>query len=386
MALAMPACLWSSGSASNSGGADESGSSSDDDGNGNGSATQASSATQGSGASGADTTGGEGSCYGDSDVGCTSLSWNDIATIIEALYLFDDSYYGYTKSEALELAHQLYDEGVVPGAWLRVLALQDLGNGRWRAHVAVAGADGHAVGDLDPSAFDVSFDGGDAIAPAVAYPLGEADPDDVHAELSVIVDDSGSITDCDAAFVQAGVTQLFDTVPPIYAASLIKFADDVYTAHARTEDTTALADAMASYCTDRGSTSLWDAIEAGVSDLPAFEGLRTVIVFTDGLDNDSDTSLSAVIDHAQAERVPVIVIGLGLADMFALSRLALETDGGLVYIHSGQQALTAFEVATSFVSDSYVVEVEADVPFESIRFTATLQGGATVSDAASPPS
>src|SRR5262245_18063514 len=94
--LGMPACLWDTGG-SGSGGADESGSSEDD---GNGSGTQSSSATQGSGAtaaSGADTTGGEGSCYGDSEVGCTSLSWSDIATIIEALYLFDDSYYGYTK-------------------------------------------------------------------------------------------------------------------------------------------------------------------------------------------------------------------------------------------------------------------------------------------------
>jgi hypothetical protein len=372
MALAMPACLWGSGSGSGTGGADES--SSSDDGGG-------SSAT-----SGADTTGGEGSCYGDSEIGCTSLSWNDIAAIIETLYLFDDSYYGYTKSEAIALAHQLYDEGVVPGAWLRVIALQDLGDGRWRAHVAVAGPDGHAFGDLDASAFAVALDDGDAIAPALAYPLGDADPDDVHAELSVIVDDSGSITDCDAAFVQEGVTHLFETVPPIYAASLIKFADDVYTAQARTEDTDALAHAMASYCSDRGSTSLWVAIEAGVSDLPSFAGLRTVMVFTDGLDNDSDATLSAVIDHAQAERVPVIVIGLGLADMFALSKLARETGGGLVYIHSGQQALTAFEVATSFVSDSYVVEVEADVPFESIRFTATLEGGETVSDAASPPS
>lgn len=374
MALAMPACLWGSGSGSGSGsgGADES--SSSDDGVGS------------SPTSGADTTGGEGSCYGDSAIGCTSLSWNDIAAIIETLYLFDDSYYGYTKSEATALAHQLYDEGVVPGAWLRVIALQDLGDGRWRAHVAVAGPDGHALGDLDASAFAVALDDGDAVAPALAYPLGDADPDDVHAELSVIVDDSGSITDCDAAFVQEGVTHLFETVPPIYAASLIKFADDVYTAQARTEDTDALAHAMASYCTDRGSTSLWDAIEAGVDDLPSFAGLRTVMVFTDGLDNDSDTTLSAVIAHAQAERVPVIVIGLGLADMFALSKLARDTGGGLVYIHSGQQALTAFEVATSFVSDSYVVEVDADVPFASIRFTATLEGGETVSDAASPPS
>lgn len=372
---------WSSGSADDpqvdgSGGADES--------SGAGTEGAEASPTQGSSdPSGADETG-DASCYGASEVGCTSLSWSDIVTIIETLYLFQDSYYGYSESEAKELARQLYDNGTVPGAWLRVVTLQELGDGRWRAHVAVADADGRAAEDLDPAAFTIAFDGGDAVAPASAYALGDADPDEVHAELSVVIDDSGSIADCDAAFVMSGVSHLFSTIPPLYASSLVKFADDVYLAHERTEDIDALAHAMQTFCTDRGSTSLWDGIERGLDDLPQFDGLRALIVFTDGLDNDSSTSLSAVIDHAQAEHVPVFVVGLGLADMFALSKLAIDTGGGLVYIHSGQQALSGFELVTGFVSDSYVVEFEAEPGFGSVQIAAEVAEGQIVADAASP--
>jgi hypothetical protein len=364
---------------------DDGGGGTADDTGGEASSASATASGSASASGGVDETGGSGQCYQSTTVGCTSLSWEDVVGIIQTIYLFQDSYYGYTEAEALALAEQLYDDGVVAGEWLRIVTLQDLGNGTWRAHVGVAAPDGLPPTDLDPAAFSVSLDGAAAIAPTTAYRLGEADPDDVHVELSVVIDDSGSIADCDANFVMAGVSHLFETLPPIYASSLIKFADDVYMAQARTDDASALSDAMQTFCTDRGATSLWDAIDLGLDDLPEFEGLRTVVVFTDGLDNDSSVTLGNVIDEAQAKKVPVFVLGLGLADMFALSNLALDTGGGLVYIHSGEQAETGFELVTSFVSDSWVIEFTADAPFESVQIAATLPGGETVQDGASPP-
>lgn len=332
----------------------------------------------------ADVTGDPAQCYGDTRVGCTSLSWSTIETIIEAIYLFDDSYYGYSKSAAYDVAEQLYEDGVVAGEWLRVVSLQEIGDGRWRAHVAVAAPDGHADPTVEPSAFTIAIDGGEAVAPASAYVLGDADPDDVHAELSLVIDDSGSIQDCDANFVIEGVSHLFATVPPVYAASLLKFADEVIVAHERTDDADALAQAMRSVCTDRGATSLWDAIDAGIADLPDGDGLRAVVVFTDGLDNDSTVTLDEVVAHANAEHVPVFVLGLGLADMFALSSLALDTGGGLVYIPSGEQVLTGFEQVTAFLAHSYVVEFEAPEGFDAVRIGATLGGGEAVSHGVSP--
>jgi hypothetical protein len=379
--LAVTGCIFTSGGSNGSGGsdgADTSGTagSSDDAG-----PVTAASANSG----GADETGGAMQCYGDTTAGCTSLSWSTIVGIIDAIYLFQNSYYGYSKAEALALAEQLYDEGVVPGEWLRVVTLQDLGDGRWRAHVAVASPDGHPDPSVATGAFTVALDGGEAVAPAAAYVLGDADPGEVHLELSVVIDDSGSIADCDANFVIAGVSHLFETIPPVYSASLVKFADDVSMAQARTDDADALANAMRTYCTDRGSTSLWDAIAMGLDDLPDSDGMRAVMVFTDGLDNDSTATLDDVVDAAKAGGVPVFVIGLGLADMFALSTLAIDTGGALVYIPSGKQGLTAFELVTGFVSDSYVVEFEAPAGFDSVRVAATLAGGETVSDAAGPP-
>jgi len=68
--------------------------------------------------------------------------------------------------------------------------------------------------------------------------------------------------------------------------------------------------------------------------------------------------------------------------VLALSKLAIDAGGGLVYIPSGEQGPTGFELITSFVSDSYVIELEPDA--RQVEIAATLAGGEVVADGASP--
>jgi Ca-activated chloride channel family protein len=58
------------------------------------------------------------------------------------------------------------------------------------------------------------------------------------------------------------------------------------------------------------STRLWDAVALSIDELKEVEGRRVVLVFTDGDDTDSKTSLGKVIDTARAEEVMVYAIGL----------------------------------------------------------------------------
>ncbi|MGE5244883.1 MAG: VWA domain-containing protein [Betaproteobacteria bacterium] len=86
-------------------------------------------------------------------------------------------------------------------------------------------------------------------------------------------------------------------------------------------------------------TLLYDALSASFDELKGIEGRKVVLIFTDGDDTESHTSLGDVIDRARAEDVMVYAIGLE-SNYFngvqmvrskpdrGLKKLAEETGGG----------------------------------------------------------
>jgi len=319
-------------------------------------------------------------CYMDTKVGCSEISWTDVQNAIDILYALDDQYAGYTKDEALDIAHTVYENGVYPEAYLRILDVENLGSGRWRAFVVVTGADGLPAHDLSKDDFQLALDGGVPAPPDTATTLGEIDTGSTVVDLSVAVDDSGSILDCDANFVALGLAYLFETLPPVYTAELVKFESIVHLAQERTSDGDLLANAMLSYCTSRGSTALWDGVARGISDLPGESPLRAVVVFTDGLENASSHSYDDVATEARAAGAPVFSLGLGFADIFTLLNLARDTGGGFVYINSGERILDGFKTITDFILNTYVVEWTSDAPFGGVDVTVQVSATDTVTD------
>jgi Ca-activated chloride channel family protein len=57
-------------------------------------------------------------------------------------------------------------------------------------------------------------------------------------------------------------------------------------------------------------TRLWDAVGASLDELKGLEGRRVILVFTDGDDTESHTSLGKVTDRARADEVMIYAIGL----------------------------------------------------------------------------
>ncbi len=320
----------------------------------------------------------EGPCYAESTVGCTSVSWDDIVQAIAALYFFEPSYAGYSESEALEIARELYDNGVPARSYLEIVSAYTT-EGGYRMHVVVTDPQGQPVGDLADEDFAIVVDGEPLDSPASVTMLGEADPQalDLALNFSLVIDDSGSVADCDANFVAQGLAYLVNNIPPAYSMSLIKFSGTVELVQAATTDPELLADALLNSCTDRGSTALWDALRMGHDQLPHENGFDATIVFTDGLDNSSSANLANVIaDHAETG-TPVFVLGLGLPDIFSLTNLAAGTDGAFVYVNSGERIVEGFETLTEFIHKSYVVDLEA-AP-DSVEISIGLPSG-TVSD------
>lgn|GEM_PF-5064701 len=317
-------------------------------------------------------------CYENTLEGCTDLSWGDIKLAVQIIFEFEDEYYGYNESEALDFAKILYDNGVYPEAYLSVLHVEETQDGKWRAFVAVTQADGYPATDLNAEDISISIDEGEPLHPQNITTLKNAN-EDVHVTLSVVIDDSGSMMDCDLNFVSQGLAHLVNSLPPVYEAELIKFAADVYPAQELTTDGEILKDALLTTCTDRSSTSLWDAVMLGLEDVQNKDGFRLVAVLSDGLDNDSDTTIKDVKNYAGEHGIPVIAIGLGLADMFTLMNVTTATGGGAVYISGGEKTLDAFKVMTSFITESYIIEWSSE-SFNNAEIKATVEDGVEVSD------
>lgn len=77
-----------------------------------------------------------------------------------------------------------------------------------------------------------------------------------------------------------------------------------------------------------GRTACYDAIVRSIQNASTQSGARCVIVFTDGLDNESVNNVNSVIQLAQEKSVPVYTIGVGSSlDVSALKRIAESTGG-----------------------------------------------------------
>ena len=113
-------------------------------------------------------------------------------------------------------------------------------------------------------------------------------------------------------------------------------------------------------------TRLWDAVAAGLDELKTIEGRRVVLVFTDGDDTESKTSLGTVIERARAEETMVYAIGLE-SNYFngqrmvkskpdrGLKRLADETGGGYFELEKTSDLAPTFTHVAYELHSQYVI-------------------------------
>jgi Ca-activated chloride channel family protein len=76
-------------------------------------------------------------------------------------------------------------------------------------------------------------------------------------------------------------------------------------------------------------TRLWDAVGASLDELKGIDGRRVILVFTDGDDTESHTSLGKVTDRARADEVMIYAIGLESNYFNGQRMVRSKPDGGL---------------------------------------------------------
>ena len=114
-------------------------------------------------------------------------------------------------------------------------------------------------------------------------------------------------------------------------------------------------------------TRLWDAVGASLDELKEVEGRRVILVFTDGDDTASKTSLGSVIDRARADEVMIYAIGLESKYMGpngrmirtrpdrGLRRIADETGGGYFELERSADLAPTFTRVAQELHSQYVI-------------------------------
>lgn len=174
---------------------------------------------------------------------------------------------------------------------------------------------------------------------------------------SAVMDYSGSMSDNDLSALESGLTALYQNIPDNFRSEVMKFSEDVSMAQTYTDDNSALVLAVTSGDPDRSSTALYDGIYEGLTNTSSETAkVRFVIAFTDGLENASSHTRSEVVSLAQAQGIPLILIGMGtIVDVADLLQLANDTGGFFFYASSYAFLSTAFSELEEYLANTHVV-------------------------------
>jgi Ca-activated chloride channel family protein len=100
-------------------------------------------------------------------------------------------------------------------------------------------------------------------------------------------------------------------------------------------------------------TALYDAMISGINEIKKGEGIKVLIVLTDGQDNSSKSNWDDVIKKAKKEEVPVYIIGLGDVNVDTLKLIANSTNGDFYFTKSSNSLTSIYEKISNRIQAYY---------------------------------
>lgn len=225
--------------------------------------------------------------------------------------------------------------------------------------VSVVDGQGHPLTDIESGSLRVDESG--------AEPTVLSVPEGSEPVISfLVIDRSGSMTE-GAKMSQAkeAATRFIEMMRPGDKTGIIAFDSTVETL----TDPIESKDALKAYVRGiraEGETACFSAVKQALEALSGHKGRRSVIVLTDGMDNQSEArgdSLSRVSDRAVELGVPVFAIGLGenaLSDV--LGRLAQLSHGKYAFAPSAQELVGLFQRQAEQIQKEFVLTYSSPNP------------------------
>ena len=120
------------------------------------------------------------------------------------------------------------------------------------------------------------------------------------------------------------------------------------------------------------STALYDAMLEGLDKIKTANGVKVLVVLTDGQDNSSKSNWNDVITKASQLEIPIYIIGLGDVNQDTLQQITKATNGQFYYTQSSTSLISVYSVISKQVQAFYNL-VYSSPNFSSLDSTRQLE-------------
>ena len=221
-------------------------------------------------------------------------------------------------------------------------------------YATVLDAAGRLIPDLDKPDFEVFDD-------MKKQELTVFKTDVQPVSVVVMLDTSGSMTGSIELLKNAAETFVIRLLPTD-KARIGSFSDKIALSSTFTSDRDELVRYLHEDIDFGNPTRLWDAVDVSMTALSHETNRRVVLIFTDGDDTDSRTSLDDVLKRAQAEEYMVYAIGLHshygnttTRPDPGLKKIASETGGGYFELKTTDELNSTFSRVADELHRQYVL-------------------------------
>jgi len=181
----------------------------------------------------------------------------------------------------------------------------------------------------------------------------------VPAKLSIIIDSSGSMKN-DMTTVIDAVKNLISMMDQYDSIQLIDFDSTVRVIKDFTNNQDELRESLPNVQAN-GGTALYDSILNGIDNVKHMEGMRAVVILTDGKDENasgdgpgSQSTFDALKEQLALSHVPVFCVGLGEgAEKSTLDTIAELSKGEAYYVSEVQDVSKVYEDIITYVHSLY---------------------------------
>jgi VWFA-related protein len=197
--------------------------------------------------------------------------------------------------------------------------------------VAVTDKEGNFIKDLGPEEFTVYEDGTEQEIALFAAGLENSwlglDPrlkEELSGEqvIGLILDASGSMEE-EMKLVRSAALKFLDNIPRTQHLLVLDFDENIRLSEYSSDDQRQIGERIYDVEAE-GWTALYDAVGTFVDRVLAYDGRKTLVVFSDGVDSRSALSVKECLDMVKASDVAIHSIQFGGATTHDASRLMVQ--------------------------------------------------------------
>lgn len=221
------------------------------------------------------------------------------------------------------------------------------------AYVSVLDDDGWLIPDIPPGLFTLTENN-----QVLDFELDTVASEEGGIKVALIVDESGSMSGDKFMQARQAVMCFVNFIKPLDRFAVVSYASWARVIHEFTSIREDLVNSL-SQMSAGGSTSMYDGMILGLDLAKQERGVKALIAFTDGMENNSVASKQELLDYAAEVSIPIYTIGFGSdADEAGLIEIAEATGGLYHFAPGGDELVEIYEYLKSLVASEYLLMYE----------------------------